>query len=379
MDNYVGIHYSEIALKGGNRPYFEKKLKENIKKAVKNENYEKITRIHDRILIKLDKKSNKTRITDKLKKVFGISHVYIAFSCDKEVDLIIKKSKKLIIDKNKTFKVQSSRRDKNFTLNSLEINEKIGESLYNDGYKVDVKNPDTILFIDILDDIVLLYTEKIKCHGGLPVGSSGKALVLFSGGIDSPVASWEIMKRGCAPVYVHFHALQNNTKVESSKITRLIKTLTEYSNFSKLYIVPYDIFLVGFQGKNDMVIFRRFINRVAEQIAKEEDAKVLVTGESIGQVSSQTLENISVIEEVTKMPIIRPLITMNKDDIIRKAREINTFDDSIEEYKDCCSIVSREGKTKTKLKDVSYTEDKIDLDKMIKETLENTTTLDIRK
>jgi tRNA uracil 4-sulfurtransferase len=376
----IGIHYSEIALKGGNRNYFEKRLKDNIKKTLKGEKYESIERLRDRFIIALVKDSNAKNILEKLKKVFGINHIYMASRVKKDISSILEKSEEIFdqVPKKTSFKVNASRADKDFPLNSMEINKKIGEALFEKGFPVDVKKPKVMLFIDILKDYVLIYTKKIKCNGGLPVGSSGKAVVLFSGGIDSPVASWEIMKRGCAPVYVHFHALRPED-AEKSKIPELVKILNEYSNYSKLYLIPYDIFQVHSPKENDMIVFRRFINRVAEKIAEDEGAIVLVTGESIGQVGSQTLQNISVINDAVEMPIIQPLITENKEDIINKAKKIGTYDLSIKEYKDCCSIISREAKTKTKLDYVKKSEKEMDLDNIIEETLKSAKIIEFRK
>ena len=363
----IGIHYPEISLKGDNRPYFVRKLRDNTRKALKGESFS-VETLHDRMLVNLTDDSDKTRIASKLRKVFGISHFYFARSCERDMRKMNEEAAALL-GKEKTFKIKSSRAAKDF-LSSPEINKAMGEELEKTGYVVDLEKPKVTLFIDILKDRALLYTEKIKCPGGLPVGSSGKVAVLFSGGIDSPVAAWHMMKRGCRPVYVHFYALRNAEEVKTSKIGELVRKLSEYSNTARLYIVPYDLFAVSVVGRNELILFRRFMNRIAEKISQKENAKALVTGESVGQVASQTLDNIAASDEVVTMPILRPLVGMNKDEIIEKAILIGTYEASIKEYKDCCSIIAVHPKTRAKLGEIKEDEGKLNMDELIEKTLE---------
>ncbi|MBI4018638.1 MAG: tRNA 4-thiouridine(8) synthase ThiI [Candidatus Aenigmarchaeota archaeon] len=370
MHDMIGVHYSEIALKGQNRGYFEKSLRQNVRRMLKGEECS-IESVHDRILIRLLPGANEKSIGEKLQCVFGISHFYPAFSCGKSIEEIGLKAREIFqqVPKDKTFKVKSSRADKKFPIDSQELNRRLGEIFYNDGYTVDVKKPDVTLHVDIIKDFALVYTEKTACYGGMPVGTSGKVVVLFSGGIDSPVASWYAMKRGCRPVYVHFHAMRSNADAAKSKIGRLVQSLCRYSGRAKLYLVPYDTFQVSCASDYELVVFRRFINRVAEKIAALEGAKVLVTGESIAQVASQTLDNMAAIEEAVKIPIIRPLAGMNKDEIIAKAEEIGTYELSLGDYKDCCSIVSRHPRTKANLEKIKADEEKMNIEKLAEETL----------
>ncbi|HLD84009.1 MAG TPA: tRNA uracil 4-sulfurtransferase ThiI [archaeon] len=370
MHDVIGVNYSEIALKGQNRGYFERKLRQNVRRALKGEQCD-VEGLPDRILVRPLPGADEKSIGAKLKCVFGISHFYPAFSCGKSVDEISRKAQEIFagIGKEKTFKVKCSRSDRTFPIGSQELNRQIGEILYNSGRKVDVKKPDIVLYADILKDSALVYTEKTPCYGGLPAGSSGRVTVLFSGGIDSPVAAWYAMKRGCQPVYVHFHAMRSNAEAAKSKIAKLVERLCIFSGRVRLYLVPYDVFQVNCSSDYELVLFRRFINRVAEKIAQLEGAQALVTGESIAQVASQTLDNIAAIEEAVKMPIIRPLAGMNKDEIIAKAQEIGTYDLSIEDYKDCCSIVSRHPKTKANLEKIKADEERMNIEKMAEETL----------
>ncbi|MBI4014730.1 MAG: tRNA 4-thiouridine(8) synthase ThiI [Candidatus Aenigmarchaeota archaeon] len=363
----IGIHYPEISLKGNNRQYFVRKLRDNMRKALKGELFS-VETLRDRIVINFTPDSGKARIAEKLKNVFGISHFYLARSCGRDMRKM-KEEAAALLSKNKTFKIKSSRAAKDF-LNSPEINKAMGEELEKNGYIVDLEKPEVTLYVDILKDRALLYTEKIRCAGGLPVGSSGKAVVLFSGGIDSPVAAWHMMKRGCRPVYVHFYALRNAEEAKKSKIGTLVDKLSKYSQAARLYLVPYDLFALSVAGRNELILFRRFMNRVAERIAEKENAKALVTGESVGQVASQTLDNISASEEAVTLPILRPLIGMNKDEIIAKAEEIGTYQESIKEYKDCCSIIAVHPKTRAKLDEIKEDEAKIDMDALVTKTLE---------
>lgn len=381
MHDYIGIHFSELALKGQNRPYFRKKLRDNIKKALKGQAFGAIENLHDRILIKLSRDSGRDEISGRIKNIFGVSHFYFACSCKKTVESIREESGKLFsgTPKSKTFKVAASRSDKEFPVNSMELNRRIGEFLYNQGYKVDIKKPDITLYIDVIKHSALVYTEKVRCQGGLPVGSSGKVVVLFSGGIDSPVAAWYAMRRGCRPVYVHFHALRNNKEAMKSKIGKLIETLNKYSRTARVYLVPYDIFQLSSPGKNELVLFRRFINRIAERIAEQEGAKALVTGESVGQVASQTLDNINAIEEAVKIAIIRPLAGFTKEEIIDKAKEIGTFELSIQDYKDCCSIISRHPKTKAKLDEIKREEERMNIEKLLEKTMKNIEVVSVKE
>ena len=370
MHDVIGVNYSEIALKGQNRPYFEKSLRQNVRRMLKGEECV-VEGVCDRILVRLLPGADEKSIGGKLKCVFGISHFYPAFSCGKSIEEIGAKAREIFagIGKDRTFKVKSSRADKTFPVDSQELNRRLGEIFYNDGYRVDVKKPDVTLHVDILKDFALVYTEKTPCHGGMPVGTSGRVIVLFSGGIDSPVAASYAMKRGCRPVYVHFHAMRSNADAAKSKIAKLVKSLCRYSGRAKLYLVPYDTFQVNCTSDYELVLFRRFINRVAEKIADVEGAKALVTGESIAQVASQTLDNMAAIEEPVKIPVIRPLAGMNKDEIIAKAEEIGTFELSIEDYKDCCSIVSRHPRTKANMEKIKTDEEKMGIEKMVQETL----------
>jgi len=274
--------------------------------------------------------------------------------------------------KFKTFKISTKRSEKKFPLTSQQINEKVG------GYilkkiksKVDLENPDVICFVEIVEKYAFLYLEKIRGPGGLPTSVSGKGISLLSGGIDSPVASFLAMKRGVKVIFLHFHAYPFASKASIEKAKKIVKILSNYQGKSKLYLIPFaDIqkeILMKTQAKLRVVLYRRLMFQIAEEIAKKEGVLGVFTGESIGQVASQTLENIKVIEEATDLPVFRPLISQDKEEIIQKAKEIGTFDVSILPYQDCCSrFLPKHPETKAKLEDIRKAEKKLNIEKLVK-------------
>jgi len=410
---YIICHYAEIALKGKNRKLFEEKLVGNIKSALSPTFFKYIKRISGRIIIELkDKiKSEKEfeKITGKLKNVFGLSHFSFAEKCSQDIEEIQKKSLEMLektLEKNKgafwddrpkthpyldleksdlktkiesvkkveptkikTFKVETQRSEKDFYLTSPQINEKVGEFILNNlnkkndwvkpsHLKVDLKNPDIIVFIEIVEKYTFVYSEKIPGPGGLPVGISGRAISLISGGIDSPVASFLTMKRGVEIIFVHF--IINQSPIE--KIKRIVQVLTKFQNQSKLYLVPFqevqkEILEKG-KEKLRCLLCKRAMLEIAEDIAKKEKIKTLITGENIGQVASQTLENLNVIGSKTNLLILRPLSGLDKLEIIGLAKKIGTFEISILK-EEGCPIVPKHPETKANLGDVEENEKNI--------------------
>ncbi len=360
----IVVHYSEIALKGKNRPLFEKKLVENIKKAIGSD---KVRRVTGRIFVYKD--DNDT--INSLKKVFGIAWFGKAYKLDRDEGLLknfLRENLKGI----KTVKFNVKRHDKNYPKTSWELNLELLKFLKRELGILFSKNPEKIIEIEILEDSFLVVFEKIKGPGGLPVGISGKVLVLLSGGIDSAVASYMIMKRGCLPYYVHFHSFPNNKDVYNTKILELVKKLVEYSYNTKLFLVPTYYFqaeALKANRKLEMILFRRFMFKVSSEIAKREGIKALVTGDNIGQVASQTIENLYVVDKATDLLVLRPLLTYNKEEIIDIAKNIGTYDISIKEYKDCCSIIARHPSTRASLEEVLKEEEKISMEKIVEKTL----------
>ncbi len=381
--NYVVCHYHEIGLKGKNRKFFEEKLVQNIKKSLNSDFYEFVKRISGRVIIRLSKKGqqNQKDVEKSLKRVFGLSSFSFAVHSEQEIQKIKKKAKELMEKKNfNTFRVSARRAEKNFPFTSQQINEKVGAEIVKKlKKKVNLEKPGLTCFIEIVEKYAFLYLKKIKGLGGLPQGVSGKALALISGGIDSPVSAFQIMKRGVKVIFVHFHSHPYTDEVSIKKTEKIIKILNNYQQSSELYLVPFaDLqkeILLKTPSKLRMILYRRFMLRISEEIAKKQKAQALVTGESIGQVASQTLENIKVIEEVVNLPLFRPLIGKDKEEIISLAKKIGTFETSILPHQDCCArFLPLYPATKADLKEVKDSEKKLDVKKLVKEALKNTET-----
>ncbi len=387
MKHFVICHYGEIGLKGGNRKFFEEKLVENICNALAPSLFINAKRISGAILIEIKQGASFKKIEDCLKNVFGIVYFSFAENCRQDINII--KEKAIEILKNEKFNsfcIRAKRSNKKFPITSQKINEQVGEAvlkilntkykIQNTNTRVDLGNPEITLFIEIVDNYAFFYFEKIQGLGGLPVGVSEKAVVLLSGGIDSPVASFSIMRRGTQLIFVHFTSYPFTKKTSVEKVKDIVELLNKYQFQSKLYLVPFtDIqkaILLKTKSRLRVILYRRFMVRIAEIIAKKEKAKALVTGENIGQVASQTLSNIATISEITSLPILRPLIGNDKDDIIQKAKEIGSFDISIQPGEDCCSMfLPKHPETKSNLAEVKTEEKELDIEKLIEQALSN--------
>jgi len=376
MYTHIIIHYDEITLKGGNRPFFESALIGNIREFIKEIKYDNIYKEGGKIIIEINSEGEQTlvrlqNLKEILKNISGISNFYFAVSEEKYLEKINKKTVELInsseeVKTKKTFKIEARRSDKKFELKSPEINARVGEFvLENTKLKVDVHNPDIEIVVDIGHQQCFIYFEKIKGIGGLPVGTAGKLVSLLSGGIDSPVASFMMMKRGARIIFVHFkNKTINNTG--DDKIKNLVKRLSRFQGKSKLYIIPFEEYqkeiIAKIPSKNRMIIYRRIMFKLAEIIAKKENAKGFVTGDSLSQVASQTLENIGVIYNSANLPIFPPLVGMNKQEIIDLAVRIKTYETSILPYQDCCSfLIARHPETKAKLEEIIKQEEILEI------------------
>lgn len=391
--DFIICHYAEIGLKGKNRKFFEEGLMENIKKSfILNscDGIKNIKRISGRILIKIDDRIKEDKATQALKNVFGIAYFSFAVNCEQDIKELNKKSFEILKDKEfKTFRVETKRAEKDFPLTSQQINEQVGEYIFEKlnsknqsappaggriKFRVNLKNPDITCFIEIVEKYAFLYLEKVKGLGGLPVGVSGKAMSLLSGGIDSPVASFYGMQRGIKIIFLHFTSYPFTEQASIEKVKKIVKILNKFQFQSKLYLIPFlniqKEILLKTKAKLRVVLYRRLMFKIAEVLAKKERIKALITGESVGQVASQTLENIGVIEEAIKSLVLRPLIGMDKEDIIKKGKEIGTFDVSILPAQDCCQrFLPKHPETKANLKKVKEEEKKLDVEKLIKEAI----------
>jgi len=359
----IVIHYGEIGIKGKNRIKFEKLLAENIKKVLKDK-IKKVSREYGKILVSEKENVNHEILEEKLKKIPGIENFSFAIQTSSDIEEIKKNSLKLLEKENfMFFRVHSKRSDKNFPFTSIQINEIVGEEIKNKMKKeVNLNNPEITVYIEVGRKNAFIYKEKIPGIGGLPTGMQGKVVSLLSGGIDSPVASWMMMKRGCKVIFLHFY---NETIVSyPKKIEEIIQILTETQIESKAYFVKIGEFqrevIKNVPAKYRMLIYRRFMNKIANEIAKKEGAKGIITGDSIGQVASQTLDNIICIYSSSNLPVLSPLIGMDKKEIIDIAIKIGTYNISIKPYDDCCSfMVAKHPVIKAKMDEVENMEREI--------------------
>lgn len=398
MDNEIKvilIRYGEIILKGLNRPVFESKLVENIKRAIISLGVIKVQKSQGRIFI-IPSQSGYDYDTAilKLKHVFGIvslsivtkipsvlekiNETAVVMAQNKSIDFRAIKGKRPV-----TFKVETKRGDKGFPLTSPEMSAAAGAAILSavPGLRVDVKTPDFTLYIEVRES-TYIYTDMIKATGGLPSGTGGRILLLLSGGIDSPVAGWMMGKRGVELHAVHFYSYPYTSERAKEKVIKLTKILSGYFYSIVLYIVPFTKIQLEINDKcpkdEGTIIMRRVMMRISEVIAKKAGAQALVTGESLGQVASQTIQSLSVTNASVSLPVFRPLIGMDKNEVIELARKIGTFETSILPYEDCCTVfVAKHPVTKPQLSRIMQSESLLQIDDYILEALNSTEELQI--
>ena len=381
MDKVLSVSLGEIALKGLNRRYFEDQLIKHMKRAIKDLGFEKIYKEQGKIYIEAEEHKFPQMI-NRLRKVFGLVYISPCIRVEKIVEdikeaVIEAMKEKIQKDKIQTFKVDTNRADKNFPIKSPEVSKQMGGIIlktFND-LKVDVHNPDTFLYIDIKVN-TYVYTEKIKGCGGMPIGTNGKGLLLLSGGIDSPVAGYMMAKRGVGISCVHYHSYPFTSERSEEKVKDLAAILTRYTGKIKMYIVnilPIQKEINSKCKENQMTILsRRFMMKIAERIALENEIDALITGESLGQVASQTIQGISVTNSSVNLPVLRPLIGFDKVDIIDIAKDIETYDTSILPFEDCCTVfLPKHPVTKPKLIDIEKSEELLDIDYLVDKAIED--------
>ncbi len=376
---FILIHYHEIGLKGKNRGRFERRLMTNITRALKDVPCGKLERLSGRMMLALTSESPIDVIRERLSTVFGIANFSEAVLAKRNIEAIRETAWRLAQKADfESFKIVTRRGDKTFPLNSDQINRDVGKHIQTlSGARVLMDNPDLICFIEIAPQRIFIYAEKIPAPGGLPVGSNESAVSLLSSGIDSPVASYKIMKRGVKLTYVHFHSQPYTNRNSQRNTEDLVRLLTRHQYVSDLYLVPFvEIqrhIMTQAPASYRVILYRRAMLLIAEAIAEKVNAQALVTGENVGQVASQTLSNMRAIEEVTPLPILRPLAGDNKEEIINEARRIGTYQISIEPYEDCCSVfVPKHPETRANLEKVREIESALDLAPLIAQTLEQT-------
>jgi thiamine biosynthesis protein ThiI len=376
MKNVIMIKYGEIYLKGNNRSFFENLLLKNIKYALYGIEA-KARKIRTRYVVTDYEKSNEDEIVDRLKKVFGIHSISRAVEIETSKENIFDFVGSIKIE-NSTFKVETNRADKTFEMNSFQLNCALGDLLIknNKTAKVDVHKPNLTIFVDIRENgKTYIYYENIKGAGGMPLGSSADGVVLLSGGIDSPVACYKMAKRGMKLTGVHFASYPYTSEQAKQKVVTLAKITKPYTHINTLLVVSFTEIQENIHKncKDEYMItlMRRFMVRIAERLAKTVGAKALVTGEDLGQVASQTVESITSSNSVAEiMPIFRPLIAMDKEEIIDIAKQIGTYETSILPYEDCCTVfLPKFPLIKPNIKKVLEEESKLDVETLIQNAL----------
>ncbi len=389
MDRIILVRYTEIHLKGLNRPFFEKKLIANMKSSLKGIPC-KIYHEQGRIYVHSVPDDSFDEAIDRLRRVFGIHSLSPAYVVDKDWDNVVNTCYELMekeIERSgkTSFKVFARRSDKHYFMNSDAINREMGGLMLErfPCLHVDIHNPEIKLCIEIRDS-AYVYCEEIPCANGMPIGSAGKATLLISGGIDSPVAGYMMAKRGLILSAVHFYSYPYTSERARDKVVELAGLLSKYAGPIRLFLVPFtDIQMKIYDEcpeKETTVIMRRLMMKIAERIAVSEESRALITGEALGQVASQTLESLCVTNDAVSMPVFRPLIGFDKNEIMELARKIGTYETSILPYEDCCTVfVPKHPVTKPDLETLRASEAAVDFSELIEKAIADTELMTVSK
>ena len=379
----VIVHYHELALKGHNRDYFEQCLIKNIRTALNDVGVRQVENLHSRIRIRLPHEASIEVVRDRLIRVCGIANflpgrvVPLQLANPNLHELTAAVLGEIESRSFATFRITARRADKRLALTSMDIEKSLGAAVCDrTGKKVSLKNPDLTIYIELLSKEAFCSAEKIEGPGGMPVGVSGRIACLISGGIDSPVAAYRIVKRGCLASFIHFSGRPLVSRASEEKVHELVRHLTNFQYDSRLYVIPFGEIqreiILSAPAPFRIVLYRRMMIRIAQELARKDQCWALVTGDSLGQVASQTPQNLCAIEEAAELPILRPLIGMDKREIIDEARRLGTYETSIEPDQDCCKLfVPPHPSTKTRLDDVKKVERMIDVSALVKRGVEN--------
>jgi thiamine biosynthesis protein ThiI len=364
----VLVHYHEIALKGGNRPFFVRCLADNLRRATADLGKLHVHSLAGRLALEAPDGLAWEPLRDRIATVFGVANFGRARRV--EPDITALKAAAVAAARESpagSFRVTTRRSDKSFPLGSMQIDREVGAAVQAaTGLRVDLTRPELTLLVEVLRDRIYCSAERLQGPGGFPTGSSGRVMALLSGGIDSPVAAWRMMKRGCRVLLAHFHAfpLQDHTTIDKAR--SLARTLARYQFVSQLLLVPFgpaqQAIVACCPAPLRVVLYRRLMLRIAEALAGRHRAKALVTGDSLGQVASQTLHNLATIDEAARGPVLRPLVGMDKQEIVEQAQRIGTFDTSTLPDQDCCQLfVPRSPATAARIGEVQAAEQALDL------------------
>lgn len=383
------VHYHEIGLKGFNKGAFERRLQTNIRWALREVPGVDVVRIASRVLVRVAEDAALPAVMQALAQTPGVSYAAAGVSVPAQADAIAEAA--LTVAREEigrrgsaiaTFGVESRRSATEYPERSLDINRRVGEIIRSDtGLKVDLSSPDLLVRIAVVQGSAYVYAQRVEGPGGLPVGTSGKVVALLSAGIDSPVAAWRIMRRGATVVGVHFSGRPQTTGASEQYAAELCRVLSAGGGLGRLYVVPFgDVQrTISLDAPPDLrvLLYRRFMVRVAEEIARGERARALVTGESLGQVASQTLENIAVVDAVATLPVFRPLIGSDKQEIVAEARALGTYDLSIATDDDCCTLfMPRRPQTHARPEEIADGEALLDVPALVSRALSGITHVD---
>jgi thiamine biosynthesis protein ThiI len=371
----VVVHYHEISLKRGNRPLFLRQLAGNLERATADLGPVRVRQLSGRILLDLEGNARPEAVRDRAARVCGVSSVALAWRVASSVPAMQEVVERLVAERRfRTFRISARRAFKTYPLTSVELNRALGafvlERLADRDVRVDLRHAELEIHVEVLPAETFVYADPVPGPGGLPVGVSGTVAALLSGGIDSPVAAWRLMKRGCRVVFVHFHSVPYLPAASQAKARALVERLTAWQYRSQLFLVPLgeiqrEVVLVV-PPPLRVVVYRRMMMRIAEVLARQTGAQALVTGESLGQVASQTLTNLTRTGEVAEMPVLRPLIGMDKLEITAEAQRLGTFEVSIEPDADCCTLfVPRHPATRVSAPEIAAAESRLDVPRLV--------------
>ncbi len=383
VPTHILCHYGEIGTKGKNRRQFERKLKDNMKAGLKAAcpgSYAEIRTVRGRIVIELSKigRESLDSMKEVLRNTFGLVYFAPATRMEQKKEILEAAALELVKTlPGESFRITTRRSDPNIPLSTQKMNEEIGAAVVEKfGKKVNLTQPDVNCHIDLVEDSAFVYAHRIDGFGGLPVGMGGKVLSMISGGIDSPVATWQMMKRGAFINYLHFHSVPYTSDASIKKVLDVIKVFQKHQLRATLFLAELapiqEEVIEKCHEKYRIILYRRFMFRIAEALAKREGAHAVITGESLGQVASQTIENMETIEAVTSMPILRPLVGMDKQEIVNRSKEIGTYDISILPDEDCCAYFQpKQPATKATVEQLQKAEENLDVEALVEGALDS--------
>ena len=374
LRSLVLVHYHELGLKRGNRPLFLRHLARNLHRATSDLGPLNVRQVSGRVLLELDGHEHPEAVRDRVRRVCGVASVSLASRVASTVDAMKAAIERQIEGRAfASFRISARRAFKTYPMTSVELNRELGRFVVErTGARVDLHHGELEIHVEVMPAETFVYADRMEGPGGLPVGASGTVAALLSGGIDSPVAAWRMMKRGCRVLFVHFHSVPYLPATSQAKARALVERLTQWQYDSQLLLVPFGEIqrevVLTVPPPTRVIVYRRLMVRIAEALARRHGAAALTTGESLGQVASQTLSNIARIDEAAGMPILRPLIGMDKLEITGEARRLDTFEISIEPDADCCTLfVPKHPATRMSEHEVDAAESRLEIPRLVKE------------